>query len=397
MPPSDLLENGPIVNPAEDQGVEFPWEQASAISVDLTGVAFDYFVNRTPIVSRAAQFPATQQTYNMFGHANRPNQVKVMASITNVATTINVSDASVFMNGDILELPTGEHVEVSADPDLVGNNLTVVRGVESTTATAITVVGGSEPTAWLIANSRTGGERWQHGIFPKTWTALNWIQTAQHPVEISGVFQDTTGWQNAVASPDPLDFGRQTQLENMMVGYERAFIYGIGESPTSAPSKRGKTKGIMKRLAEVGNVTNAPEGFAGYTPDRMMRDLWGNINGNQNLLMLSPNFRYGLALWKIKKTPIDMGTTVFDMRIESFVVPEFGPMLVIFNPCLRPGTAMALREQDIIVRYMRRPTWYARGKPGDTWEGDIIARMGIQTNNPELQTAVTGITGFAAP
>ncbi len=390
-----LLQFGPQVSPNEDQGAEFPWEQTGATLIDLTPVAFSYFVNMTPLVSRLRLLPARQVAYNTFGHGVRPNQVKVMTSINTSVTTLNVDDASIFMNGDVIELPTGEHVEVTADPDVVGNNLTVARGVEATTPTAITVTGGSEPTAYLIANSRTGGEKWQRGLFPKTWADVNYIQTAQHPVEISGLFQDTSAWLNAEMSPDPLDFGRQRQLENMMQGYERAYWYGIGEAPTDTATKRAKTKGILKRLSEVGNVINQPTNYAAYKPEDMMRDLFSNINGNPNLLVMSPDFRQGIAIWKLGISLLPMGMTDFNMAIETFTIPTFGPQAVIFDPMLRKGTVAALREQDLIQRYMRLPTWWVRGKGGDTWEGDIVARLGIQVNNPELQVAVTGITGFA--
>jgi hypothetical protein len=92
-----------------------------------------------------------------------------------------------------------------------------------------------------------------------------------------------------------------------------------------------------------------------------------------------------------------MGTTEFNMDIEAFTIPTFGRQLVMFDPQLRPGTALALREEDITLRYMRLPSFFVRGRNGDAVKGDIIARMGFQVDNPELQTAVTGVTGFAAP
>lgn len=387
---------GPQVMPAADQGAEFPWEQSDAILIDLTAVAFEWYMNMTPLLSRLAQRRARQVQFNMVGHAIRPNQVLLMASISNSATTLTVQDSSFFMNGDVLELSTGEHVEVAADPDTVANTLTVVRGVEGTTAQAITVTTGSEPVCYLLSNSRTGGERWQHGIFPKTWADVNWCQTSQHPVEVSGLLQDTEAFLNEDMAPTPLDFNRQRQLDNMMFGYERAFLYGLGEAPTTSSSKRAKTKGILKRLSEVNNVHFQPTGYAAYTPDMLTRDLYSQVNGNPDILMLSTDFRQALGIWKMPLIRADMGTTEFNQVIETFVIPSFGPQAVIFNPQLRKGTALALRLADLIIRFMRLPTWWVRGKAGDTWEGDIVARMGIQINNPELQTAVTGVTGFAA-
>ncbi len=390
----DIYQFGPVVTPREAQGMEFPWDQIDAVVIPLEAIAFPFFVNMTPLVSRLRQEPTPYVEFHQFGHAHRPSTFKLMASITNVATSATVDDSSIFMNGDILELTTGEHVEVVADPDTVANTITISRAMEGTTAAAITVVGGSEPTCYLIANSRTGGEEFQRGLFPHTWTKKNWVQTSQHPAEVSGIFQDTTAWRAAEGNGSPLDFGRMRQLENMMQGYERAFIYGLGASPTTESTKRAKTQGIMARLNGVGNVITPSSGDrAAYTPAMMMRDLYGRIGG-QDLLMLSLDWRTAIATWKLKPVVLDMGSTVYNMDIEAFVIPEIGSQTVVYNPMLRAGTALALREESLTLRYMRLPSWFVRGRNGDAVKGDIIARMGIQVDNPELMSAVIGVTGW---
>jgi hypothetical protein len=377
---------GPVVTPREDQGTEFPWDQSGATVVPLEGIAFPMFVNMTPLLSRLAQRAVGNVSFIQYGHANRPNTFLLMASITNVATTMTVNDASIFMNGDILELSSGEHVEVSADPNLTTNVLTVTRAMEGTAGTAITVVGGSEPTCYLLANARTGGEEFQRGLFPKTWQSTNWVQTSQHPVEISGLFMDTTVWNNAEGAPNPFEFGRQRQLANMMQGYSRAFYYGLGAAPTAESTKRAKTKGILKRLSEVGNVTAVSGGdITAYTPDMLFRDLWSRISGNQDLLIFASNWRAAMVKWKVQMAIMDMGTTDFNMDIEAFTIPTFGRQLVMFDPQLRPGTALALRESDLTLRYMRLPSFFVRGRNGDAVKGDIIARMGIQVDNPNCR------------
>lgn len=388
---------GPSITPRETYGVEMPTNDAQSILIDLSLVAFPMYINYTPILSRIRKAPSGQEEFTQLGHGMRPNQFKLMASITTTSTTFSVDDASILLNGDVLELPTGEHVEIAADPNTTANTIAVTRSMEGTTAAAITVVSGSEPIGYLVQNSRTGAEEFQHGIFPNSWTQKNWVQRAQYPVEISGVLMDTANWVNEMGAPNPLDFGRMHQLMNMMHGYERAFIYGLGESRAVSATKRPKTKGILKRLAEVNNVvTPTTQDAAAYTPEFLFRDLWGQIGGFQDLLVMSPDWRAALAAWKIGIALMDMGTTDFNMRIETFTIPTFGPQAVVFDPQLRSGTALALRNDDLVCRYMRLPSWKPRGSTGDVEKGDLIAAMGIQVNNPELQRAVVGVTGFAA-
>jgi hypothetical protein len=397
-PPIDDYLYGTEITPRESQGALLPWDQPDAIQILLEPIAFPLFINMAPLMARMARRYTPHAVYTQFGHAQRPSEFLVMASITNSATSMTVNDASIFQNGDVLELPTGEHVEVSADPNLTTNVLTVTRAMEGTTGTAITVVGGSEPTGYILANARTGAEEFQRGLFPKTYTQQNFIQTSQHPVEISGLMMDTAAWRSSDGGNDPLGFGRTHQLTNMMLGYARSFYYGLGASYTAESTKRGKTKGILKRLNEVGNVVTPSSGDrAAYTPDMLFRDMWGKINSGQDLLIMAPNFRAAMVKWKIPLIRIDMGQTDFNMVIESFNVPTFGQQTVLFDPQLRPGTAIGAREEFLEIRYMLLPTWFLRGRNGDAVKGDLIARMGMQVNNPELMTAITGVTGFAAP
>ena len=47
-------------------------------------------------------------------------------------TQISLADASAFMNGDVLELASGERVEITSDPNPITNTVTVRRGAEGT-------------------------------------------------------------------------------------------------------------------------------------------------------------------------------------------------------------------------------------------------------------------------
>jgi hypothetical protein len=93
---------------------------------------------------------------------------------------------------------------------------------------------------------------------------------------------------------------------------------------------------------------------------------------------------------------MDMGTTGFDVRIEAFTSDVSPNAVFIKAPRLYPGTIFACNSEDVFLRYMRMPFWKPRGQSGDTEEGDIIARIGVQVNNAEQQRYIEGITGFAA-
>ena len=92
---------------------------------------------------------------------------------------ITLDDASPFMVGDVLELASGERVEVTADPNPATNVVPVRRGAEGTTAGT----GRRRRPVRLIGNSRTGAEVDQSAV-------------ALQPVGISPVLPD-------LAAPGP--------------------------------------------------------------------------------------------------------------------------------------------------------------------------------------------------
>jgi hypothetical protein len=397
--------------PAFNAGLIFPWQDQDALALDISPIVFQWkWVNRFPIFTRIRQVPASQPEYLMQGFLQRPEYVTVSGAQLAADATLTVVDASYLYNGDTLEYlkadGTVEMMEVIGDPNVTTNQISVKRGDAFTTAAAIT----ANTQLRVISNTRTGGEMNQRGIGPTPWKNVNWIQTNQKPVEIAGLLQDTTAFRSETlmaGAQDPLDAHRMRALLNMTEDFERSIVYQRGMSHSDTNTSRAKTKGIRQILGDsnegVGGynpLLYQPTNYASYGPEDMIRDAFegpASRGGGPNIIFHATDFIGGFARWKLGLTRIvDMGVTQFNVELSGFTSPLAPDVVFIPAPKLRSGTYICVNEEDLILRYMRLPTWYLRGKNGDAWQGDIISRVGVQLNNPTMHRMVEGVTGFAA-
>ena len=295
------------------------------------------------------------------------------------------------MNGDVLELPTGERVEITADPNVASNTVTVRRGAEGTTPAA-TPTGG---TVMLIANSRTGAEINQVAIATRPVGVVQFCQTFQHPVQVGGSLQATLGYEASSGLHTPFEQSRMDALQNLMDDMEVSSYYGLGEDPSV--SGRPKQKGLRSLM--VSNKTTTPVNAGAYKPTDLIRDTMEKCRtngGDPDVLVVSSNFMTGLATWGHAAQRIDAGVNIFGTPIDVFEAPFLGGLSIIEAPLLKPFTAICLTSSEVRLRMKRNEFWNPRGLRGDAIEGDWVAEAAIEVDNESHHAWVEGITAFSA-
>src|SRR6516164_11620188 len=93
-----LYEGGPLT--------QFTALNAGVIPNDVFGVAINWFVNRTPLVSRLAKLPTGAPQFLVTNDNYRPrsNPLNNGGQLTSAATSVVVSDASIFDVGDVIQI-----------------------------------------------------------------------------------------------------------------------------------------------------------------------------------------------------------------------------------------------------------------------------------------------------
>jgi hypothetical protein len=373
------------------QGIQNVLDNQAQIRNDVHVVAINWFVNRCPLVTRLPRVPVGSTTFTMVNRSFRSRFATLAAPVTIGDTQITLADASPFMNGDVLELPSGERVEITADPNIATNVITVRRGAEGT-APAAQSSGG---TVMLIANSRTGAEINQVGIAAKPTGVAQFCQTWQHPVQVGGSLQATTGYQASAGLHTPFEQSKMDALQNLLDDMEVSSYYGLGEDPSVA--SRPKQKGLRALLAA--NRTTSPVNAGAYKPTDLIRDTLEKCRaggGEPDVLIVSSNFMTGLATWGHAAQRIDAGVNIFGTPIDVFEAPFLGGVSIIEAPLLKPFTAICLTSSEVRLRMKRNEFWNPRGSRGDAIEGDWVAEGAIEIDNATHHAWVEGITAFSA-
>jgi hypothetical protein len=373
------------------QGIQGAFDNQAQIRNDVSAVAINWFVNRCPLVTRLPRLAVGSTNFTMVNRAFRSRVATAAAAIGASDTQITLIDASPFMNGDVLELASGERVELTAEPDTSTNAISVRRGVEGTTPAA----GAANDLIRLIGNSRTGSEVNQTGVAYKPVGVSQYCQTWQHPVQVGGSFQASNGYQGTAGLHTPFEQGKMDALQNLMDDMEVSCYYGRGEDASF--SGRPKQKGLKTLLTS--NHVAAPTNAGAYKPTDLIRDTLEKCRiggGDPDVLIVSTNFMTGLATWGHAAQRIDAGVNIFGTPIDVFEAPFLGGLSIIEAPLLKPYTAICLTSSEVRLRMKRNEFWNPRGSRGDAFEGEWIAEGAIEVDNQSHHAWVEGITAFSA-
>jgi Family of unknown function (DUF5309) len=373
------------------QGIQGAFDNQSEIRNNIYVVASNWFVNRCPLVTRVPRVPVGSTTFTILSRAYRPRTATLSSAVAVGDTQILLVDASPLMNGDVLELVSGERVEITSDPVLLTNAITVRRGAEGTTPGT----GAANDTIRLIGNSRSGSEVNQNGVAFRPTGVTQFCQTWQHPVQVGGSLQASASFQTSQGVRTPFEQSKMDALQNLMDDMEYSSYYGRGEDPATAA--RPKQKGLRALINS--NLTTNPVNAGAYKATDFIRDTLQQCRtngGDPDVLLVSPNFMTGLATWGQAVQRIDAGVNVFGTPIDVFAAPFLGGVSIIEAPLLKPFTAIALTSGEVRMRMKRNEFWNPRGVRGDAYEGDWLAEGAIEVDNQGHHAWVEGITAFSA-
>lgn len=359
-------------------------------------------LNDTPLASRLPRAAVGADKFKMGARTVRARARTLGAALAdNSNTTVTVSDVSDLMIGDVLELASGERVEITADPTITNattgaGTVTVRRGIASTTAAAQ----NNATAATLIGNSRTGGEVNQTAARQVMSYTDQAVQTFQFPIQIAGKVNAMNALSLAPGSANPFDQEVITKTQEFMRDVEYACLFGRYEY--AATGNRSKMVGLRNL---VGNVTTSPTNASAYKPSDFVRDIVTPIaedGGYPTTLVCALNFVQAFATWGHPVQAFTDGTDAYGLPIRRMVVPFLGfDLELIPHPQLASFTAFGLSLTDrsgaptVRIRYIREESLSLRGNRGDAVEGDLIGDFAIEVNDLNHHAFVSGITGFS--
>ena len=368
---------------------------------DITVCIRNWFPNRNPLYTRLPTKPVGRVDYLLYTHPYRAGSTTITTALSATTTTgLVLADATFLQNHDVLELVDSvsgyaERVWINGDPTSA-TNVTVVRGVSGTTATA-TITAAS--TVNVIGSARTGNEVNQTALTTIGTPRTQYCQTFQYGVQVGGSAETTKNVVLPGGIQSPFDFNMTMNLQNMVDDIERTFYYGIAQAPVDS-TVSAKMDGVRAQIQTyAANYTNTPTNASAYGSTDMIRDLLQKARaggGDPDMLLVSTEFMPGFATWGQALMRLDAGATLFGTPIKMFAAPFLNDVIVIEAPLLRPYTAAAFTSAEIYMRPKRNVFFSPRGIRGDMKEGDWIAETSIELINPAHHAWVEGITTFSA-
>ncbi len=357
---------------------------------DVFGIAINWFVNRTPLLTRLAKLPVGSQDFLITNDNYRSRSVVLTAAMTDTTTgTITVTDASEYEVGDVIQIDS-ELVLVTT-PYATSTTCTVTRGYAS--STAATHLSGA--TAYLVTNTRNGAEVAITASSRVPKTVKQNCQVVMHAYQTGGSLASTTNYVSGLGTP--LDRDRMLAMQHSMDDFESAMYYGSGVSFGSTLGARAMMVGLANLI--VTNRVTAPASASAYKPSDLVRDAVQNCynnGGDPNVLIVSTDHMQGLTIWGQALVRIPAGETILGVSIDMFEAPFLDGLAIVPAPLLRPGSVIALTAPECVIRMKRGLFEKPRGSRGDATEGDMIMEGAIQLSNEAHHAFVTGITGFSA-
>lgn len=384
------------------------FDAGSEIRNDISNISINWYVNRTPLITRLGRKPVGSVDYTIVTRKYRPRVYTLAAALAGSGSTatLTLNDTSPLMVGDVLEIPNTagsayEHVQVLADP--VGgstNTVSVARATDSTTIVANDFTTGTFLTVKLIGNARTGAEINQSATNYLPSSRHQYNQTFQHPVQIAGSLQSSSSFVPAGDARTPFDQAKMEALQNMMDDMEVSSYYGGGEAQSiSTSTDGGRPKQVGVRSQIVSNNTTAPTNAGAYKPTDLIRDTVAKCyanGGNPDTIVVGSAFQQGLATWGLPILRLPMGATTLGVSIDTFSVPFLDDLSLVYAPLLDQFTAFCFNSNELMWRNKRNEFWNPRGVRGDAIEGDWMAEGSIQVDNEYHHAWVSGITAFSA-
>lgn len=360
---------------------------AGVIPLDVYGVAINWYVNRTPLLSRLPKLDCGSDTFLMTNDNFRPTTQNISANYTTGSSTqLTFADASWLMLGDVVQVES-EYFLVTTPH---ATTPTVTGAYAGTTGANHT----SGVAAYLIGNTRTGAEVDIAAIERIPVTVEQYNQTAQHAIAVGGSLQANTNFVSGEGNT-PLDRDRMLAILNIVDDFERSMYFGKGVKRAST-STRPMMKGLTSLITT--NVTTSPTNASAYKQSDFIRDTIQPCytNGGQpGMLLVSTDFLTAFSIWGNGVLKAESEENIFGLSVDTFAVSFLPNVKIVPAPHLRTKSAFCFTESEIRIRMKRKLKEYPRGLRGDAIESDLIMEGAIELDNEAHHSYVTGITTFA--
>lgn len=278
-------------------------------------------------VNNKRKFAADQPKFEWFEKSEVPvwDVVASTQDYATTATTILVTDITLYQVGDILLFPQASTSSAMEELALVGtlntNSVVVTRGFAGTTPAAvgstqsIRIMGGA-----LVEGSAPVAVRNQVAVAKASYCAI-----FKDTIDVSGTMDST----KAYAAPE----GKRTELQMEALArhkqsIEAAGLWSAGTASASASGSTWSTQGIKPTI-----ITNVLDGATTFSLTKFndFSETAFRYGASEKLLMAAPKVLSAINYFSQKDLLTAVGDTKFGVKITRFLANGFGEFILANN------------------------------------------------------------------
>ena len=353
------------------------YDQSTPILEDLSsavrfGAAYD-----APLYAFLDRRPATDKEHAWVEDA--PNaRATTMNNTTTMsagATTVTVTDGSLFAQGDVI-VAGSEYLRVSS---VNANALTVSRGFGGTSAashsaaTPVTILTNAQPEnagPEALATAKAGKS--------------NVTQIFIRPVDVSRTMQRVRN-----VTGNELDYQVMKSALEVALDIERALLRGRLDagSDTGARAMRGLDAFLTSEAVNKGGTLSLKQ-F-----NEFLRGIWDN-GGNPDVLLCDGLFLSVIHEWNVGQLSVTPSDRIGGVRVTQWVSP-FGVFTILPDRQVATGTCYALTSSSLALAVLDDVHYQELARTSDGVRGQVVAEVTLECANEQFHGREYGVTGSA--
>lgn len=299
-------------------------------------------------------------------------------TITTNATTLTVTDASIFQDGHVI-LIDAEYMWVSA-VDVTNNTITVTRTFGGTNATHVTT-----STIQIVGMARLEGDDADYIGLQSITVPYNYSDIFQKALKMSGTETviDEYGYEDVFA------YQANKAIPELMRLVESSAFHGVrAAGSASTPRSMG---GLGTYITD--NTVAAGGAIAKTHVDALAEKI--RLDGGMpDLFVLNPAIANDLRTILDSSSFVRMTqeNSVFGMQAIETVRTQYGQLQLVESLWCPSSTAFMLDSRKVGYYELRPFGWAPLAKTGDSRKAEVVGEFSLCVANDKAHGKITGIT-----
>lgn len=300
-------------------------------------------------------------------------------TISTSATTLTVSDASVFQDGHVIKLDAEYMVVKSAD-NAADQIVVYSRAYGGTNATH-----GATVSIEIVGMARLEGDDADYGPIVDISAPFNYTGIFQKAIQVSGTQQVISQY----GIDDEFQYQANKAVPHLLRLVERSAFHGVrAAGSTSSPRSLG---GLSTFITD--NAVAAGGAIVKADVDNLMEEIIMD-GGFPDLLVMNPRVANDLRNLLDSSSFVRVSQDENKLGVDAIerVMTQYGELELVMDRWCPTDTAYVLESGKVGFYTLRPFETNELARSGDSMKGEVIGEFSLLAANDKAHGKITGIT-----